>query len=280
MANDTQISNENKIKYIVCYSGGHSSAIAAVEIVRAFGKENVILLNHDLHPRSEDADVKRFKQEVADYLGLTVTYANMPEWDKNDQFDVCVKEKAFKYGIQSSALCTRKLKTEPFEVYLAENFPVIPGEVRPDIKVVYGFDKDERNRINRRIDVMMSKGYMTEYPLIWEKRTIKNIEEVGIRRPATYDLFNHANCKGCLKAGKQHWFAVFCLYPEIWEKAKQAEEQIGHSILRDHYLSELEPEWSILKEKNMPASEKINPQRFWAIARKLIKEDDCLPSEC
>jgi len=31
------------MKYIVCFSGGHSSALVAVEAVRKAGKENVIL---------------------------------------------------------------------------------------------------------------------------------------------------------------------------------------------------------------------------------------------
>lgn len=38
------------MKYVVCYSGGHSSALAAVETVRQHGAENVILLNHDISP--------------------------------------------------------------------------------------------------------------------------------------------------------------------------------------------------------------------------------------
>lgn len=68
------------MKHIVCFSGGHSSAIAAVEVVRKYGAENTILLNHDLCPRTEDADIKRFKQEVSNYLGIPITYANMPVW--------------------------------------------------------------------------------------------------------------------------------------------------------------------------------------------------------
>lgn len=269
------------MKYIVCFSGGHSSAIAAVETVRRYGKENVILLNHDLCPRSEDADIKRFKQEVADYLGLPITYANMPGWEEKDQFDVCMEENAFKYGIQSSALCTKKLKTEPFNEYLAENFPVKKkGDVRQDVTVVYGFDENESTRITRRVGVMLTMGYMTEYPLLWEKRTIHQIEEIGISRPITYEIFNHANCKGCLKAGKQHWFIVFCLYPEVWGKAKRAEEFIGHSILREGYLSDFEPEWRILREREFPCTEKIKPQNFWAKARRLIADNDCLPCEC
>jgi len=58
------------IKHIVCYSGGHSSALVAIEVVRRFGKENVILLNHDINSRFENEDIKRFKKDVSNYLGL------------------------------------------------------------------------------------------------------------------------------------------------------------------------------------------------------------------
>lgn len=267
------------MKYVVCYSGGHSSAICAVETVRRYGKENVILLNHDLNPRAEDEDIKRFKKEVADYLGLEITYANMDGWEELDQFDVCMRENAFKYGIQSSALCTQKLKTEPFKKWLDENYPVEKGEICDEITVMYGFDKVETTRITRRVGVMAVIGYKTDFPMLWDNRTIQEIEEIGIKRPRTYDIFKHANCKGCLKSGKQHWFIVYCLYPNIWEKAKMAEEQIGYSILRENYLSELESDFEKLKGK-LPMSELIKPQKFWAMARKLIKDDDCLPCEC
>lgn len=277
MEENCGISNGNQIKYVVCYSGGHSSAIAAVETVRAFGKENVILLNHDLHPRSEDADIKRFKQEVADYLGLPITYANMPGWRDKDQFDCMVEGEGNSFGLIH---CTRMLKTEPFSRWLNENFPVEKGCVRDDVKIVYGFDMNEQTRITRRVGVMAVMGYLTDFPLTWDVRTIFNIEEVGIKRPITYDIFNHANCKGCLKAGKQHWFTVYCLYPEIWERGKWAEEETGYSIIKGQFLSELESEFAVLKSKNFPPTEKIKPQRFWATARKLIKEDDCLPCEC
>ena len=123
-------------------------------------------------------------------------------------------------------------------------------------------------------------GYRTEYPLIWNDRSIYQIEEIGIKRPKSYSIFNHANCIGCLKAGKQHWFIVYCLYPEIWEKAKQAEKKIGFSILRQAFLFELEPEFARLKQKALPPTEKITPQKFWAVARKLIQEEDVLPCDC
>lgn len=268
------------MKHIVCYSGGHSSAIAAVEIVRKYGAENTILLNHDLCSRTEDPDIKRFKQEVSDYLGVPITYANMPGWETKDQFDVCIELKAFKYGIQSSALCTQELKTKPFHKWLAEHYPADPPHIREDVSLVYGFDASEQIRIRRRTGVMAVMGYRTEYPLIWNDRSIYQIEEIGIKRPKSYSIFNHANCIGCLKAGKQHWFIVYCLYPEIWEKAKQAEREIGFSILRQAFLFELESEFAYLKQKALLPTEKTTPQKFWAVARKLIQEDDVLPCDC
>ena len=268
------------MKHIVCFSGGHSSAIAAVEVVRKFGAEDTILLNHDLCPRTEDADIKRFKNEVANFLGVPITYANMPGWEDKDQFDVCMEIRAFKAGAQSTAFCTNRLKTEPFHKWLAENYPAKPPAVRDDIVLVYGFDANEQHRIKRRVGIMAAMGYRTEYPLTWQDRTIQNIEEVGIKRPRTYQTFNHTNYFDCLKAGKQHWFVVYCLYPEIWEKAKQAEDAIGYSILKQGFLGEFEDEFSKLKEKALSPTEKIKSQAFWAVARKLIKDDDNLPCEC
>lgn len=67
------------MKYIVCYNRGQSGVLVAIETVRRYGKEkeNVILLNHDLSEEVEEKDIKRFKQEIPDYLGLKITYANI-----------------------------------------------------------------------------------------------------------------------------------------------------------------------------------------------------------
>jgi hypothetical protein len=175
-------------KHIVCYSGGHSSAIVAVEVVRKFGKENVILLNHDIHPDAEGADIKRFKTEVADYLGITITYANHVNWDTKDQFQVVVDARAFKVG-NGTALCTNRLKTAPFEKYLKENFS------DKNCVIYYGFDANEGVRIQRRIGHLGGMGYKTDYPLaLWKDRTIYKTDEISIERPNVYELFKHGNC--------------------------------------------------------------------------------------
>lgn len=273
--------NNNK-KYIVCYSGGHSSALVAVEAVRKFGKDNVILLNHNISPEVEDKDIKRFKEEVADYLGIKITYANMPGWEAKTPLKVCKELGGFKFGT-SPVLCTYHLKTLPFQMWLKENYPVKKGEIREDIVILYGFDKNEKARIQRRSSILGQQGYKSDFPLAFWERTINEIEEIGIKRPATYELHRHANCIGCLKSGMQSWYLVYCLYPNLWKEAKETEEKIGYSILKDKFLEELEPKFSQMKCQGIIPTEKVSPQAFWRKVEKelqIIGQISWLPCEC
>ena len=269
------------VKHIVCYSGGHSSALVAVEVVRRFGAENVVLLNHDMHFSVEDASIKRFRQEVAQALGLQVTQADYMG-AQFDQFDVCVKKQAFKVN-NGQEFCTYVLKTQPFMEWLEANTP------DRQAVIYYGFDANEQDRIQRRSSFLAASGYRTDFPLaMWPNRTIRSIEEIGIERPNTYGKFKHANCIGCLKAGWQHWYAVYVTRPDIWLKAKWAQEEIGYAIHDDEdgpaYLEEMEPKFEAMKSQGVPATEHISHQRFWAQANKIVKIKASaqmqLPCEC
>jgi hypothetical protein len=272
------------MKHIVCYSGGHSSALVAIEVVRKFGKENVFLLNHDIASWVETADIKRFKSEVAKYLNLEITYANIGGLGADelpDQFDVVMKAKAFKVG-RGTELCTSRLKTEPFMKWLKDNVP------NKDCTLYYGFDSNEKVRIQRRTGILGEQGWRTDYPLaLWSKRTIQSTNEIDILPPNTYDSFKHANCIGCLKAGKQHWYIVYCTRPDVWEKAKLSEEVIGYSIINGVYLEELEETFEKMKLADVPKTEHIKHQTFWMIARNTVKSkqledetEDAKPCEC
>lgn len=234
------------MKYVVCFSGGHSSALVAVESVRRYGRENVILLNHDISPVVEHEDIKRFKKEVSEYLGIPITYANMLDFESKTPLDIALEEGCFQVNV-GQALCTNRLKTRPFYKWLSENFPVEKGKVNDDIVILYGFDMNESKRIQRRSSIMANMGYKTDYPLAFWNRTIEKIEDIGIKRPITYEIFKHANCVGCLKAGKQRWYVVYCLYPDIFDKAMKAENEIGYSIIKGSFLDELLPKYREMK---------------------------------
>lgn len=265
------------VKHVVCYSGGHSSALVAIKVAERFGKESIILLNHDIHPSVEMSDIKRFKVEVASYLDIPITYANHKEWDSKDQFDVVIDAKAFKVG-SGTALCTHRLKTEPFNRFLNDNF------ADKDCIIYYGFDLNEKKRIQRRIGVLGTQGYRTDYPLALWPETIKSTKEIGIEPPNTYGLFKHANCTGCLKAGKQHWYIVYLTRQDLWEKAKFAEDTIGYSIHKDWYLEDVEEDFAKMKCLGITTTEHELGVTFFARVRKIFKDieqdEDAKPCEC
>lgn len=273
------------MKHIICYSGGHSSALVAIEVFRKYGNTDMVLLNHDIHPSVENEDIKRFKKEVAEHIGIPITYANHPDWDTKDQFDIVSEIGAFKVG-KGTALCTNRLKTAPFEKYLKEFFPVVGSEV-PACFIYYGFDKTENVRILRRSSVLASMGYKSLYPLAHWERTITSTNEISVSPPLSYSQFKHANCVGCLKAGRQHWYVVYCTRPDIWEKAKATEDIIGYSIIKGVYLDELEPKFKLMRENNITPTEHIQPMTFWKQVGDALKlsqdteqQEDAKPCEC
>jgi hypothetical protein len=265
------------MKHIVCYSGGHSSAIVTIEVARKYGKENVILCNHECI--LEDADVERFEKEVANYLGLPITYVSFDGHETKDQFDIVIEKGSFINPKTRQALCTSVMKTQPFMEWLKT--------IKEDFIVYYGFDKNEPNRITRRSSIMAANGYKTDYPLIWNERTIFETTEIGINRPNLYSLFKHANCIGCLKGGMQHWYVVYCERKDIFEKAIKTEEEIGYSIIKNNFLNDLKPKFAEMQRLGIKPTEHINQKKFWSDTKKKLAgvmqfdfEIDTKPCEC
>jgi len=263
------------MKYIVCYSGGHSSALVAIETVRKYGKENVILLNHNISSQVEHQDIKRFKQEVADYLGIEITYANMKDFEQLTPIELALKLKGFQFA-PGKALCTYNLKTKPFYKWLEENC-----YDKPNYTIMYGFDDNEPDRIYNRRTSLMAMGYKAEFPLAYWERTILDTKEIGIEKPSTYRIFKHANCIGCLKAGRQHWYVVYCLRRDIFDKALQAETKLGHSIIKDVYLKDMIPIYEDIISKGICPNDRENSASFWAKVNNAIPEQmSFMPCDC
>jgi hypothetical protein len=262
------------MKHIVCFSGGHSSALVAIEAVKRYGKQDVILLNHDISSEVEHQDIKRFKNEVAEYLDIPITYANMPNFEEKTPLRVCKEARAFQ-TVPGQALCTHRLKTEPFYKYLQDNF----SDCNCDI--LYGFDKNEPHRIQRRSGILGVKGYKTDFPLAFWNRTIESTDEIKIKRPITYKIMKHANCFACLKAGKQHWYIVYCLNRKLFEETIETEQDVGYSIIRDSFMEEMIPKYKEMQSKGICPNDKENSASFWAKVNSTLPEQQSfMPCDC
>jgi hypothetical protein len=259
---------QKPVTHIVCYSGGISSALVAIEVVRKFGKERVVLCNHDISSRTEDADIKRFKEEVATYLQLPITYVNINGIKGSDripdQFDLAVAEGGFKFGV-TSYTCSRRLKTEPFHHWLRGNYS------QGECVLYYGFSCSESERIDRRASILAEIGYEVAFPLVDWEQTIHDTREIGIEPPRTYETMRHANCMGCFRAGRQHFYVTYVKRPDIWEKAKWAEEKLyPYTIIKGVRLAKIERLFQAMKEAGIPATEHIPSQTFWAKVRHAL----------
>jgi len=278
---------KENIKYhIVCFSGGESSARIAIYLSKKFKdskKDKVILLNHDINPRAELEDVKRFKREVAEKCGLQITYANMKDWDKLDQFDVAELHGGIKFSA-TAYTCTKHMKTLPFQNWINEN-----QNIAKDAIFLYGFDNTDREleRSKRRKRIMLEMGnYKTGFPL-----QEKDLEPTGIRPPNQYEHFKHANCIGCFKGGSQHWYVVYCLYPDVWEKAKKLEEKPLSGEIRSilsevkngkkvkKFLKDIECDFSRMKAIGIEPTEHIPSQKFWADVKKRLAQPNLFDYE-
>lgn len=273
-------------KHIVCFSKGHSSALVAIEVAQKFGTKNLILVNHDINPSKEDADIKRFGSQVADFIGLPITYVNIDgitDAEKiPDQFDISLAKKGFKAPNTSDAFCTFKLKTEPFFAWLNENHK------DQNCVVYYGFDANETARIVKKQGNMGKLGWQVDFPLAFWERTILSTKEIGIDPPLSYGAYKHANCKGCLKAGIIHWYVTYCNEYDIYCRAKETEKKLGYTIqkltvngVRGSYsLEQFERIFSRMKADGIPATEYYTGLRS-ALKKYGIEEANAhMPCEC
>lgn len=114
-----------------------------------------------------------------------------------------------------------------------------------DLTYVWGYDYTEQRRADNLCESMSE--FCHVFPLI-DKKLMKQdahgmIDMLGIKRPAMYDLgYNNNNCIGCIKGGMGYWNKIRNDFPDVFAKRAKLERDIGHSILKECYLDELDPE--------------------------------------
>lgn len=111
------------------------------------------------------------------------------------------------------------------------------------ITYFWGFDADEKHRAERLQEGMQE--FEHRFPMI--ERNLSKLEvhgildRLGIKRPKMYDLgYNNNNCIGCIKGGMGYWNAIRKDFPDVFKKRAELERIIGHSILKECYLDELD----------------------------------------
>ena len=174
---------------VVWLSSGVSSFVAGW-LVRDTVDEYIYIDVKDQHP-----DSMRFILDCEKALGKPVTILRSPYYETVDQ--VC---RAMRYvNGPAGATCTRHLKKQVRKAWERLH-------ADDELTYVWGMDADEKERADRLVAGYPE--YHHEFPLI-DKGLTKDdahgiLKQLGIRRPAMYDLgYNNNNCVGCVKGGGQ-----------------------------------------------------------------------------
>lgn len=210
-----------KLKHIVAFSGGLASAVTA-KIVADQYPENTIFLYHSTF--TEPLDNDRFRQQVANYIGLPIT----EDSDGRNIWQVFDDEGYL--GSGRNTPCSRILKQKKSWAFVKNCMPAI---------LYMGFTVEEWRRAQRTLARYAQGGIGVKFPLIEQKITKRECEEKvtkcwGLKKPQMYDWANHANCIPCIKGGKAYWGLIYMFERKAWEKANQMEKKFGHTIFTKH----------------------------------------------
>jgi hypothetical protein len=208
------------MKHVIGFSGGAASAVTAKIVAQQYPTETILLF-HDT--RTEPADNSRFRQDVANYIGIPIT----EDSDGRDIWQLFTDEGILGNGRNTP--CSRILKQERSLKYMLDNQPAI---------IYLGFTCEEWGRAQRRYAFYARHGIEAKFPLIEQKLSkadcMHRITNCwGLTPPQMYEWAEHANCVPCVKGKLAYWGLIYIYEREAWQRAVDAEKEFGHTIFTE-----------------------------------------------
>jgi len=206
------------------FSAGVSSAVAT-----KLSSPDLIIYNPvaDMHP-----DTERFIKDCEMWFGKKVTRLSgrVSTVEEACRLSACITIP------NSFTACTKHLKISVRKAWEAQN---LGSHV-----YVWGLDKKEVGRA----ESLVSRDPYNEhiFPLIdngiSKQEAHAILQKAGIKRPSMYaEGFPNANCLGCVRGGMGYWNKIRREYPAVFASRAKLERLIGHSILKEGFLDELNP---------------------------------------
>lgn len=221
---------------VVWFSCGAASAVAAKKTIERYGDICTIrVVNNPV--AEEDADNRRFLEDVSKWLGVEIEIATNPKYPNQSAAEVWDK-RGFMSG-PYGAPCTVELKKEARRHWEMTNHADW---------MVFGFTADEKARHERFVKGERSNLLPVLIKAkITKKACFKILRDAGIELPRIYKLgYPNANCIGCVKAtNPKYWNHVRKVHPEVFAQRVAQSREIGAKLVEVSkvriMLDELDP---------------------------------------
>jgi 3'-phosphoadenosine 5'-phosphosulfate sulfotransferase (PAPS reductase)/FAD synthetase len=208
-------------RYVVSFSGGIGSFLAAAKTIEKYGKSHVDLVFCDT--LIEDEDLYRFLDDAETTLGVEIIRLK----DGRTPWDVFRDERLI--GDSRVAPCSKFLKRKVFARYLEKSgkYQIKP---KPNATIVLGIDWTEEHRFLRaktNWEPWPVIAPLCEEPLMSKTQAAAYFDSFGVKRPRLYEHgFAHNNCGGfCVRAGQAHFANLLKVNREryLWHEGKELE---------------------------------------------------------
>lgn len=217
------------MQYIVMFSGGVSSFVAACRTIEHYGKAHTMLLFADT--RMEDEDLYRFLDDTERLFQLPITRIADGRTPWQIFHDV-----RFLANVRIDP-CSRILKRQLMDEWVRRHYE------SDCCTRVYGLGWDEIHRAQRlaaRLSPYRCMFPLCERPFLTKDQQCDFARKCGVEPPRLYAMgYPHNNCGGfCVKAGQAQFALLWRTMPERYLYHEQQEENIRTklgdvSILRD-----------------------------------------------
>lgn len=270
-AGEIKATSGRKPVHVAMFSGGASSSYVSYYIVQKYGKENCILFFTDT--LWEDIDNYRFMEEIAEYIGLDITYRTDGRTPEEVFYDVRF------LGNSRMAKCSEELKVRQTLIFLEELRDV--HNLEPIL--YFGIGPHEQHRavnLQNFYEHNPIEPIATRFPMIetfTEDLDTKKIirDEWKIALPRMYGFgFSHANCAGrCVRGGLGHYALLYKVWPDQYAEQEAMEERFREKFDKDV---------SILKRDSKAFTLRTYREMMErdGVEKYLSEKDDTIPCVC
>jgi 3'-phosphoadenosine 5'-phosphosulfate sulfotransferase (PAPS reductase)/FAD synthetase len=225
-----------EVKYIICFSGGRSSALALYKMLdKVATGEAVVIFNNTGKEREETLE---FVQKIADSWEVPITWLEYANNEKG--YKVVTFETASRAGEPFAAAIDKKNGFLPNRVirYCTEILKITPTRKYlkdvelADARKVLGIRYDEPARVGKQKDAYL--------PLNEARITKADVRHFWARQPFDLQLKDYeGNCDLCMLKGKNKRLTLIAENPEIVTWWVEQETKSGGRFDKDGTVTQL-----------------------------------------